>query len=132
MLYRLLRRLLAGVVRVFFRQVVVVGIENVPPPGTPTIVAGNHPNSLLDPALILVTCGRHIHLAAKETLFRTPVSRWLLGALGAVPVKRRVEHDGGAADRAAAEASAPSSVDNSAMFARLVDALARGGAMGIF
>ena len=122
LLFRLLRRLLSAVVHVFFRQIVVVGVENIPPEGTPVIFAGNHPNSLLDPAILLSTCTRVVHFAAKDTLFRSPFARWFLGALGAVPIRRRMDH-------AQAEGQP---LDNSATFERLVDALERGRAMGIF
>ena len=63
-LYRALRWLLGLAMRVFFRQVEVVGLEHVPATGA-VIFAGNHPNSLIDPILILVTCGRVVHFAAK-------------------------------------------------------------------
>jgi 1-acyl-sn-glycerol-3-phosphate acyltransferase len=118
--YRLLRRILAFVTGVFFRQVEVSGDERIPADGeTPVIFAGNHPNSLIDPVLIIVTCGRIVHFAAKDVLFRGAVMRWLLGKLGAVPVARKSDHEGGA-------------VDNKGAFDRLAEVLAQGRAMGIF
>ena len=97
MAYRFLRWLLRAAMRVFFRQIEVVGLEHVPEDG-PVIFAGNHPNSLIDPILIITTCGRKVHFAAKDTLFRGRVLRALLRGLGAVPLKRREDHAGGAAD----------------------------------
>jgi glycerol-3-phosphate O-acyltransferase/dihydroxyacetone phosphate acyltransferase len=117
LLYRGLRALLRLAMRVFFRQVEVVGLEHVPANGA-VIFAGNHPNSLIDPILILVTCGRVVHFAAKDTLFTTRIMRWLLRGLGAVPLARRDDHGAG--------------VDNQAAFAAMFDTLAGGRAIGIF
>jgi glycerol-3-phosphate O-acyltransferase / dihydroxyacetone phosphate acyltransferase len=50
----------------------------------------NHPNSLLDPALVWATSGRDVRFLAKSTLFGTPL-RPLLSAAGAIPVYRRLD-----------------------------------------
>jgi 1-acyl-sn-glycerol-3-phosphate acyltransferase len=105
------------VTRVFFRQIEVVGLENVPATG-PVIFAGNHPNSLIDPILIITTCGRKVHFAAKDTLFKGRLMRAVLGALGAVPIKRRDDHAG--------------ATDNDAAFASMFGVLQEGGTIGIF
>jgi 1-acyl-sn-glycerol-3-phosphate acyltransferase len=120
-LYRWLRGFLGIVARVFFRQIEVVGLEHVPE-GGPVIFAGNHPNSLIDPVLIVVSCGRVVQFAAKDVLFKSRFLRPVLRALGAVPIARRSDH----AD--AREASAR----NEAAFDTLFAVLAGGGAIGIF
>jgi 1-acyl-sn-glycerol-3-phosphate acyltransferase len=117
--YRILQTFLRLVVRVFFRQIVVVGEEHVPGEGESVIFAGNHPNSLLDPVVIIATGGRIVHFAAKDVLFRSAVLRPFLRQLGAVPIARRSDHGGGA-------------VDNADAFAALFDVLAKGRAVGIF
>ncbi len=118
LLYRALRWLLRLSMRVFFRQVEVVGLEHVPSSGA-VIFAGNHPNSLIDPILILTTCGRIVHFAAKDTLFSTRIMRALLRGLGAVPLARKDDHGAG-------------KLDNDAAFASMFDTLAAGRAIGIF
>ncbi|MCA9668799.1 MAG: 1-acyl-sn-glycerol-3-phosphate acyltransferase [Myxococcales bacterium] len=120
--YRVMRAFLRLVIRVFYRQVEVVGAEHIPQDG-PVIFAGNHPNSLIDPVMIVATAGRFVHFAAKDVLFRSRLLRVFLDALGAVPIKRRQDH--GADD-------AGGQVDNSAAFDALFEVLARGGTMGIF
>lgn len=130
MAYRILAWFLRVVTRVFFRQVEVVGLEHVPRTG-PVLFAGNHPNSLIDPILIITTCGRKVHFAAKDALFKGRLMRAVLNGLGAVPIKRRDDHDG------TREARAPSSpgaapVDNDAAFAAMFGVLGEGGAIGIF
>ncbi|MCB9729772.1 MAG: 1-acyl-sn-glycerol-3-phosphate acyltransferase [Deltaproteobacteria bacterium] len=117
--YRLIAALLRFALRVFYRRVVVVGLADVPAEGGgPVIFAGNHPNSLLDPALITATCGRVVHFAAKDVLFRGPVMRALLARMGAVPLRRRDDHGG--------------PVSNDDAFEALYDVLGQGRAMGIF
>ena len=49
----------------------------------------NHPNSLLDPALVWATTGRDVRFLAKSTLFDGPFGLVLRGA-GAIPVYRRI------------------------------------------
>ena len=120
-LYTWLRMFLRLVVGVFFRQVEVVGLEHVPERG-PVIFAGNHPNSLIDPLLIVVSCGRVVRFAAKDVLFRSPFLRPVLRALGAVPIARRSDHSD------AREASA----HNEVAFDTLIEVLAGGGTIGIF
>ena len=118
MAYRILTWFLRIVTRVFFRQIEIVGLEHVPAAG-PVLFAGNHPNSLIDPILIITTCGRKVHFAAKDTLFKGRFMRAVLHGLGAVPIKRRDDHAGATAGNEAAF---------DAMYAVLDD----GGAVGIF
>lgn len=117
MLYTFIQWLLRVGVRVFYRQIEVVGLEHVPPGGV--IFAGNHPNSLLDPILVIAFGGRRVSFAAKDTLFRSRLLRFFLDGLGAVPIARRADHSGGA-------------LDNAGAFDRLLDVLGGGGAIGIF
>ena len=118
--YRLIRGLLGWATLAFFRRVVVVGRHHIPREGEAAVLfCGNHPNSLLDPILVMLGCRRILHFAAKDTLFANPVARALLNGLGAVPVRRRMDHG-----------AAP--LDNDAAFTALHDILARRRAAGIF
>jgi glycerol-3-phosphate O-acyltransferase/dihydroxyacetone phosphate acyltransferase len=108
------------VTRLFFRTIEVVGRDHIPPAG-PTIFVGNHPNSLVDPVMILSTAPRRVSLAARDGLFRMPHLRPLLWAMGAVSIRRRQD-----------QASAEPAVDNGEAFAALRRVLAAGGAFGIF
>lgn len=120
-LYTALRGILATALRVFFREIAVVGDEQVPLDG-PLILAGNHPNSLIDPALLVAVTPRQVRFAAKDVLFRSALLRPVLAGLGAVPIARKADH-AGANDSATSNADA---------FATLTGVLAGGGAMGIF
>lgn len=116
--YRFVQWLLRTATRVFFRRIEVVDRRNIPDDGA-VIFCGNHPNSLLDPVLITAHCGRIVHFAAKDVLFRTKVLGFLLKVMGAVPIKRRRDHAGTA-------------VDNSSAFGALHGVLGAGRAIGIF
>ncbi len=133
MAYRILTWFLRVVTRVFFRQVEIAGIENIPATG-PVLFAGNHPNSLIDPILIITTCGRKVHFAAKDTLFKGRLMRAVLRGLGAVPLARKVEHDGtpGAAGTAPARDAAEMTRLNDAAFENMFVVLEQGGTIGIF
>jgi len=123
-LYRFVARSLRFCLGVFFRRVQKVGEHHVPVEGEGAIIfAGNHPNSLIDPALIIAFCGRIVHFAAKDVLFRSALLRPVLLALGAVPIARKKDH----ADKAAA-----GGLDNRGAFDRLFEVLAGGRAVGIF
>jgi 1-acyl-sn-glycerol-3-phosphate acyltransferase len=113
----LITAVLAGLVRIFFRRVEVAGQEHVPATG-PVIFAGNHPNALIDPVMVLVHAGRRVSFMAKEPLFRTPVIGWFVRALDSIPVYRRVDE----AD----------TTRNLATFEVAREVLAGGGAIAIF
>lgn len=117
--YRAVRAVIRAAVGTFFRDVHVTGREHIPAEGTrPVVFAGNHGNSLIDPALVIATSGRIVHFAARDGLFRPPLGL-LLAAVGAVPIQRAMDHGAGPRDNALA-------------LAALVRRLASGRATGIF
>lgn len=119
-LYRCVRWIVGFALGIFFRQLEVVGDEHIPAEGDGAVVfVGNHPNSLIDPALVIAFGGRIVHFAAKDVLFRSALLRPVLDALGAVPVQRGSDHPGAA-------------LNNDAAFARLFEVLTQGRSVGIF
>ena len=74
----------------FFRRIETSGVEKVPPGGGIIFVI-NHPNGLVDPALVFVSLIRRVSFLAKSTLFSIPVGGWLLRTLEGLPVYRRVD-----------------------------------------
>ncbi|HMV66632.1 MAG TPA: lysophospholipid acyltransferase family protein [Myxococcota bacterium] len=117
--YQAVRAVVRTALHVFFRDVHVAGREHIPLEGTrPVIFAGNHPNSLIDPALVVATSGRIVHFAAKDKLFAPPFGL-VLAAVGAVPIQRAMEHGDGPRD-------------NAGSLRALQDLLARGRSTGIF
>ena len=73
--------------RLYYSRIEVEGREQLPAGGAVLFVA-NHPNSLMDPALIGYTAQRPVHFFAKAPLFEVPVFGALMQALGMVPAYR--------------------------------------------
>ncbi len=78
----------------FFRQVQVSGLKNVPEEGGGLVVAW-HPNGLIDPGLILTHLPRHVVFGARHGLFKTPILGSLMRAIGTVPIYRRRDAEKG-------------------------------------
>ncbi len=100
--YRLLSRLFRKLLGLFFRRVEVVGVEQLPRVGGGLLVSW-HPNGLIDPALILTSCPRPIAVGARHGLFAWPLLGALLRTLGAVPIYRAVDAQGGGSETERAE-----------------------------
>lgn len=83
-LYRLIRALSRGLLRLWFR-IRVAGTERIPPQGR-VIIAPNHKN-FLDAFFIGIVTERPVRYMAKIELFRGPLA-WLFPRLGAFPVRR--------------------------------------------
>ena len=121
-----LRRVLdAGLVRlarlvlhVFFREVVMTGVERIPR-GSPVVFVANHNNSVVDSILLLALPSPCPRLLAKSTLFSHPVMGPLLALSGALPVYR-------GRDRGAKVSR------NFETFARCGTVLAAGGRVALF
>ncbi|MDQ3556229.1 MAG: 1-acyl-sn-glycerol-3-phosphate acyltransferase, partial [Gemmatimonadota bacterium] len=95
-------------------------ISGEPPPSAgPVLLVANHPNSLLDPALVAAAARRPVRFLAKAPLFSDPRVGWLVRGSGAVPVYRRAD-DPSAMGR------------NDDTFRAVWEALALGDAVGIF
>jgi 1-acyl-sn-glycerol-3-phosphate acyltransferase len=103
--------------RVYFRRVEVVGVENVPRK-SPVIFVLNHPNALVDPAFLLSLAPRRVSFLAKAPLFRMPVLSFLVRAMDSLPVYRP-QDEGEDVSR------------NREMFVAARALLARGGTIGI-
>jgi len=83
----MLRRIVRGLVRVYYPRIDVVGAEHIPNEG-PVLLYANHANSLIDPVLIGWTSKRSVRFLAKAPLFKTPVLGPLMHALGMIPAFR--------------------------------------------
>lgn len=66
---------------------VTVDGARVPASG-PVLLVANHNNSLVDPALVAWTAGRHVRFLAKAPLLTHSLIGWLVRAVGSVPVYR--------------------------------------------
>jgi 1-acyl-sn-glycerol-3-phosphate acyltransferase len=85
----------------------------------PVLLVANHPNALLDPALVVASANRRVRFLAKSTLFTDPRLGWLVRGGGAIPVFRRMDDPGKVAQ-------------NEDMFRAAFEALGEGSTVGIF
>lgn len=107
---RLLRPLLGLLLRVYFRRVRAVGLDRTPGDG-PLLIVSNHVNSLLDPLLLFVLLPRPPRFLAKAPLFRHPLVAPFLRVMRALPVHRRQDGAGTAANAATFDACEHALVD---------------------
>ncbi|HST63300.1 MAG TPA: lysophospholipid acyltransferase family protein [Longimicrobium sp.] len=73
-------------VRTFYR--LTVSGERVPRTG-PVLIVANHPNSLMDPALVAAVARRPVRFLAKAPLFTDPMVGFLVRGSGSLPVYRQ-------------------------------------------
>ncbi len=73
---------------IFFRRVELFNDESLPDDDA-LIFVSNHPNALIDPALLFVALPRQIAFLAKSTLFRMPIIGTLIRTVGALPLYRQ-------------------------------------------
>ena len=88
--FRFILAIFGIALRFFFRRIETVNAEVVPK-GTGVIFVLNHPNGLVDPALVFVALPRKISFLAKSTLFRMPVISFLLRTVEALPLYRKID-----------------------------------------
>ena len=88
--FKIILAAFGAALKLFFRRIETVNAGSVPT-GTGVIFVMNHPNGLVDPALVFVALPRRISFLAKSTLFRMPVISFLLKTVEALPVYRKLD-----------------------------------------
>jgi 1-acyl-sn-glycerol-3-phosphate acyltransferase len=116
--YRVVVFIFSVALKLFFRRIETVN-SGIVPEGDAVIFVMNHPNGLIDPALVFVALPRKISFLAKSTLFRMPVISFLLRTVEALPLYRRVD--------AGEDVS-----KNQETFSLVREMLKKGGAIAIF
>jgi glycerol-3-phosphate O-acyltransferase / dihydroxyacetone phosphate acyltransferase len=102
--------------RVYYR--LVLSGQRVPRVG-PALLVANHPNSLLDPVLVVAGARRAVRFLAKAPLFTDPKVGFLVRGSGSIPVFRKQDNPGKMSQ-------------NRDMFQAVHEALHEGAAVGIF
>ena len=115
---RFLRAFVRFLLKIFFREVEVVGAERIPR-DRPLVLVANHVNGLIDPLLLEGPLPVVPRFLAKSTLWKNPVVRPFVELAQAIPVYRRQD-----------EGSDLSK--NAETFARAHEILAQGGAIALF
>ncbi len=108
-----------GIARLAVRTFYRVERLGRPMPDGALLLVANHPNTLLDPAVVQATAGRAVRLLAKSTLFRGHPMSLLVRHSGAIPIYRRSD-------------SGVDTSRNTEMFAAVEAALENGEAICLF
>lgn len=87
-IYALLRYISLAGLYVFYRRRWVWGLSRAQFDG-PVILISNHPSTLMDVLNIGIHVPRIIFFLANYSLFKHPVSNWLLSRLYCIPIKRK-------------------------------------------
>lgn len=89
---QIIHAIISIALRLFFRRIEAVNVERVPETGAMIFVL-NHPNGLVDPALVFVSLARRVSFLAKSTLYDTRIGAFLLNTFEILPVYRRIDAD---------------------------------------
>lgn len=73
---------------VFYRKRLILGCENLRFKG-PAIVVSNHPSTLMDPLNVGLQVRQEMFFLTNYSLFKHPVSNWLLSRLFCISIKRK-------------------------------------------
>ena len=114
---RLIHAVISIALRLFFRRIETVNAGEVPYKGA-LIFVMNHPNGLIDPALVFVALPRKTSFLAKSTLFKMPVISYVLRVIETLPVYRKID---------SADVS-----ENSKTFEASHELLRKGGSIALF
>jgi glycerol-3-phosphate O-acyltransferase / dihydroxyacetone phosphate acyltransferase len=90
LLRQIIHAIISIALRLFFRRIEAVGVERVPPTGALLFVL-NHPNGLVDPALVFVSLPRRVSFLAKSTLYANPIGALVLRTFEILPIYRRID-----------------------------------------
>ena len=115
---RIAKGLARGITSVFFREILVEGAEQIPSRG-PLIYVMNHPNSMVDPVLVLGSLPRQPRFLARHGLWDIKAVRPFLKLAGSIPIYR-MQDKGSWASR------------NQEAFTACHEALERGEVIAIF
>lgn len=87
--YKIVKPIVKGLAIVLYHPK-VVGLENIPKEGS-VVLAGNH-TKWLDPICLIAYTKRPIHFLAKKELFDNLATKYIVKAMGCIPVNRKI-HD---------------------------------------
>lgn len=76
------------VVRIFYRELEVTGLENIPE-NSGLLLCANHVNALVDVVVLQASINKNLRPLARSGLFANPFLSVILNLIGAVPIFRR-------------------------------------------
>jgi 1-acyl-sn-glycerol-3-phosphate acyltransferase len=118
MLYQLLKAIISFGIRLYYKEIKIEN-KHYLDDQSPSILIGNHPNTLMDPWIIGYANSSKIYFMAKATFFSSRLKRRFLRGLGMIPINRK--NDG-----------AVQGVSNKDSFEACYTLLEKGGRLVIF
>jgi 1-acyl-sn-glycerol-3-phosphate acyltransferase len=95
MLYFFLKPLVQVAIKVYFRNIFLSGLKNLPH-NKPYLIAMNHPTAFLEPVIMAANINKPIHFLGRGDHFNKPFHRFLLNQAKMIPVFRQKESGFGA------------------------------------
>ena len=90
MIYTIGRALMRVALRVYYKRIIIDGIDNLPKDGA-VILASNHPNSFLDSIILGCHMPHRLYYIARSDVFNSPLKQWILGKIQLIPIYRLQE-----------------------------------------
>lgn len=90
MLYLVLKFIVGIGIRIFYKDIRLIGKERLPEKG-PLIIIANHPNTLMDAWVVGFICKQPIYFMAKGSFFNSKLRLWVLRKLNMIPINRAGE-----------------------------------------
>ena len=90
MLYFFLKPLVQVALKVYFRNIFLSGLKNLPH-NKPYLIAMNHPTAFLEPVIMAANINKPIHFLGRGDHFNKPFHRFLLNQAKMIPVFRQKE-----------------------------------------
>jgi len=87
LLYTSLRFLLKVALHLYYKRIVVEGLENIPK-NQPLILVANHQNALIDPLLVATHISIRPYFLTRAAVFKNPIAAYLLNLIQMLPVYR--------------------------------------------
>ncbi len=87
LIYKIVRAVVKGLLQLYFGQIVVQGIENVPR-NKPVLFLSNHQNAFLDTILIATACGRSPFFLTRASVFTNKILKSIFTFFKMIPIYR--------------------------------------------
>jgi len=92
MIYHLVRPIARYILRYYFRNIDITGLENIPK-NAAVILAANHPTAFIEPCIMACFQPRTLWFLARGNLFKNAAATALLNAVNILPIYRRQDGD---------------------------------------
>ena len=88
MIYKFFEFIFKIAVRIYFKNKVISGRENIPK-GKPVLFVANHPGAFMDPIVIGSYTGRSLYYIARGESFQNKFAAWFFKKIHMIPVYRK-------------------------------------------